>query len=153
MRADPWLIAAALALSACGGRTAPSPPAPAGARAAEGLALADSLGDLLSESIRADARLESADSLYASGASFVADGHRRMGLPRYAGVEPGGQVAISSMVIGVTRAQAWAAVEYRWFSTQDNVVREAQATVIFAPLAGTAGNPWRIIHTHSSIAR
>lgn len=145
---------AALTLGACGGRPPSPAPAPAvGARRAGDLALADSLGDLITESIRADARLEPADSLYSPGALFVADGHRRTEPPRFAGVEPGGQVAITSMEITITRAQAWAAVEYRWFSIRDNIVREAQATVVFAPAAGRTGNPWRITHLHSSIAR
>jgi len=113
--------------------------------------LADAAGDAITASLQADARGEDADSLYQPGAIIIADGHRRDLAPRYAGVEPGGAVAIGGMQVVVRDRLVWAVVDYRWYSTEDNVARQCQATVLLSPPDGTRG--FRIVHLHSSIAR
>lgn len=131
-------------------RTAPvnSPASPPAAAAAD---LADAAGDLITASLQADAAGDNADSLYLPGAIVIADGHRRDLPPRYAGVEPGGAVAIGGMQVAVRDRLIWAVVDYRWYSTEDNVARQCQATVLLSPPDGTRG--FRIVHLHSSIAR
>lgn len=113
--------------------------------------LADAAGDVITASLEADARQENADTMYIRGAIVVADGHRRDGPPRYAGVEPGGAVAVGGMQVVVRDKLIWAVVDYRWYSTTDNLARQGQATVLLSPPDGTRG--FRIVHLHSSIAR
>ncbi|HKV75947.1 MAG TPA: hypothetical protein VJN95_15615 [Gemmatimonadales bacterium] len=113
--------------------------------------LADAAGDVITASLQADARQEDADSLYLRGAIVIADGHRRDAWPRYAGVEPGGAVAIGGMQVVVRDRLIWAVVDYRWYSIADNLARQCQATVLLSPPDGTRG--FRIVHLHSSIAR
>ncbi|MEP6572036.1 MAG: hypothetical protein ABJD11_05045 [Gemmatimonadota bacterium] len=134
--------------SACSGNAAPRGSAPS--RSEEG-ALADSLADIVSAALRADARGETADSLYAQGALIVANGEHRTETPRYAGFERGGEVDIASSRIDVNGVFAWGYVEYRWLRTSDNRAEEGRATLILAPAPGSGR--WRIVHAHSSTQR
>jgi hypothetical protein len=155
------LPALLLALGCAGGSHAagpaparPSSPAattPPAEQSAANADLADAAGDAITASLEADARQENADTMYLRGAIVIADGHRREGPPRYAGVEPGGAVAIGGMQVVVRDRFVWAVVDYRWYSTADNVARQGQATVLLSPPDGTRG--FRIVHLHSSISR
>ncbi|MFI5209426.1 MAG: hypothetical protein ACHQ2E_03175, partial [Gemmatimonadales bacterium] len=110
-------LAAVVGLDACGAppRTPPSPQ-PAPVDSGDRLALADAAGDVITAALDADARLETADSLYSPAAQSIADGHYRTSPPRFAGLEAGGSLAVGSMQVVVRDSLVWAIVEYRWFS-------------------------------------
>jgi hypothetical protein len=111
-------------------------------------AVADQLTEMAMAALAADGRLEPAESLYANGAEMLADGRRRSGVPRFAGVEAGGEVVVGSVRVDVTDSAAWASIEYRWLAQGQNLIREGRATLVFARM-----NPdgrWRIMHAHSS---
>ncbi len=114
-------------------------------------ALADLAGEIVNQAMRADARLEAGDSLYAPGALIVADGERRNGLPRFAGIRPGGQVSIASSRVDITHSMAWVYAEYRWVATEGNQAGEGRATVVLVPALSRPG--WWIVHVHSSSMR
>ena len=103
---------------------------------------------LLTAALDADGRQEPADSLWDPEATVVANGVRRTGPPRFAGVEPGGEVAISSSRLEVRQSLVWVYLEYRWVSMKDGVAREGKATVLLTPRPDGSG--WRIVHAHSS---
>ena len=151
-RAREVFLGAVVALVACAAppRSTPSTQ-PAPAEDGDRLALADAAGDVITAALEADARLETADSLYSPAAQSIADGHFRTEPPRFAGLEAGGSLAVGSMQVVVRDSLVWAVVEYRWFSTRNDVARQALATILLSPPHGTTG--WRIVHTHSSTAR
>ena len=95
--------------------------------------------------LAADARGESADSLYVIGASVIANGRPRLAPPRYAGTGSGGQIAVNSILSEITPGLAWVAVRYEWVGP-NGVAEPAYATFVLEPLAGN----WRIKHVHSS---
>ena len=140
-------LALALACAGPGGTPATGAPAPASAPTE----LADQIGDLISGALHADARLERAESLYAPSALIIANGQRRTGVPRYAGIEPGGQIAVASSRVDITRVFTWGYLEYRWFSTEANRATEGRVTVLLAP--SEDGGQWQIVHAHSSTMR
>ncbi len=149
MRADLHLVLG-LWITACGASPQPTA-APSPRPGAATAAMADPILDVINEALRADARSERAESLYAPGVLIIADGQPRAGLPRYAGITSGGQVAVASSRIDLGRSFAWGYVEYRWFSTQENEAREGRATLVLAPAQGRPG--WWIVHAHSSTVR
>ncbi len=151
-RARRVCLGAATALAACAAPPHSTPSTqPAPAEADDRLALADAASDVITAALEADARLERADSLYSPAAQSIADGHYRTEPPRFAGLEAGGSLAVGSMQVVVRDSLVWAVVEYRWFSTRNDVARQALATVILSPPHGASG--WKIVHTHSSTAR
>lgn len=105
--------------------------------------------NLVTTVLLADARLEPATPLYAEGATTVANGEARHFPPRYAGLAPGGEVGITSSRVEVRQGVAWAYVEYRWISTAAGAAREGVATFVLVPAAG-GGVGWRVLHAHSS---
>lgn len=107
----------------------------------------DSLADLLTGALEADASLDPAGALYEAEAEVVANGERRFVPPRYAGIEPGGAVAVASSRVEFRGVIAWATVEYRWLST--SLTRAAEGRVTFVLVPDTSG-AWRIRHAHSS---
>lgn len=121
------------------------PPAPANFD----VPVADRIAELATTALQADARLEPADSLYGPDVEIIADGQRRIAPPRYAGIDPGGQIAVGSTRVDVTGNFAWALVEYRWLAADQNLLREGRATFVFARAAGSGR--WRIMHAHSSV--
>jgi len=137
-----------LALAGCASHPATPPVPPAPETLAGRSSPADLVADLVSTALESDARMESADSLYAPGAVLVAEGRRRTTVPRYAAVEAGGQLVVSASRVEVTGAFAWADVEYRWMDTARNLLREARATFILS--RGADGKTWKIVHAHSS---
>lgn len=135
----PAAVALVLAL-ACGGARPAAEPAPA-SRAD------DAISELLTAALEADARLETADSLYEPEAVIIAGGRRQYAPPRFTGLAPGGAVAIVSSRVEVRGTLAWAQVEYRWLSTAAGLAREGWATFV---VAQNDKGAWRIRHAHSS---
>jgi hypothetical protein len=140
------LLAATLA--ACSGSQAPA------------MSVAPQLADpdaevhvsaLLEAAVTGDPKGPDADSLYSPASTVVANGALRLSTPRFAGVQPGGSAAITTSEVSVREGFAWAMVEYRWFSTEQNQVRVGRATVVLAPRRG--GQGWWIVHAHSSTSR
>ena len=106
---------------------------------------------VLTAALAADSRLERADSLWDPGAPVIADGELRGEPPRFAGIGPGGQAAISVSRLEVRQSLVWVYLEYRWISTQDGTAREGRATVLLTPRG--EGTGWKIVHAHSSSVR
>lgn len=143
-----WPSAAALAwftMAACAGARPGLPPAATGA--AE---LADHLAERAAEALAADARLDRADSLYVQESEIIADGARRAGPPRFAGIAGRGQVSVGSSRVELAGAFALVLMEYRWLSAAEDLASEAHATVFFTR---QADGRWRISHAHSSAER
>jgi hypothetical protein len=92
MRAEACLVLSLLLTACGGGNPASGAPRPLDVDAEA----ADRVTDVITEALRADARMQRADSLYDAGAIIVADGERRTSVPRYAGISSGGQVAVGS---------------------------------------------------------
>ncbi|HEX9755551.1 MAG TPA: nuclear transport factor 2 family protein [Gemmatimonadales bacterium] len=129
-------------LAACGGASPPQ------AAVAVSMAPPDErLSEILLAALEGDARLETADSLLAQDATFVADGVQRLEPPRFAGLSPGGRVEITSTRIEVRSGMAWAQVAYRWISIAADRAAEGRATFV---LVSTSEGAWRIRHAHSS---
>jgi hypothetical protein len=95
----------------------------------------------------ADCHGKAADSLWDAEAIVVADGAIRDAPPRFAGVGPGGQVAITTSRLDLRQSVAWVFLEYRWSELNAGLVREGRATVLLTP--AKAGR-WTILHAHSS---
>ena len=104
----------------------------------------------IAAALAADGRGESADSLWDSEATVVADGEIRDDAPRFAGVAKGGQVAITQSRLDLRQTLAWVYLEYRWSELNAGLVREGRATVLLLP-AKNGG--WKIVHAHSSSRR
>ncbi len=109
----------------------------------------ESLMNLVTAALGADARLEPATPLYAEGATLIANGEVRHFPPRYAGLAPGGEVGITSSRVEFRQDVAWAFVEYRWISTAEASAREGVVSFVLVPATG-GGVGWRILHAHSS---
>jgi hypothetical protein len=106
---------------------------------------------VITAALDADRHMDAADSLWDSDATVIANGELRYAPPRFAGVEPGGEVAITSSRLEVRQSLVWVYFEYRWLSVKDGVAREGKATMLLTPRSGGAG--WRIVHLHSSTPR
>jgi hypothetical protein len=135
------LLAALVTSLACGRPALPPPEPPAPAPADDRVSL------VFSAALEADARLESADSLYEPDALIVANGVNRYAPPRFAGLGPAGAVGIASSRVEVRSGMAWAQIEYRWISTSAGLAREGRATFV---LVQNEQGAWRIRHAHSS---
>jgi hypothetical protein len=103
---------------------------------------------VLAAALDADRRFLTLDSLWDPDASVVADGSPRYAPPRFAGIDAGGEVAITGSRLEVRQSLVWVAFDYRWISIRDGVAREAKATALLTPRG--AGGGWRIIHLHTS---
>lgn len=139
-------LAVALALGGCTTTVTRTPVV----EAATPSSLEEPITAVIAAALDADRRLEPADSLWDPDATIIAGGVERYAPPRFAGVEPGGEVAITSTRLDVRSALAWVYVEYRWISLNEAVAREGRATVLLVPRAD--GRGWKITHTHSSVA-
>ncbi len=126
-----------------GGATLPSP-----IMSSAGQVVEENVSDFLTAVLRADSKLEVADSLYAEGAAIVANGEMRFVPPRFAGIESGGDVAITSSRLEVRSGVAWGFVEYRWVSAADGRTKEGRASFFLIPKPRGPG--WRVAHAHSS---
>jgi hypothetical protein len=111
-------------------------------------AVDDPVTAVLTSALEADDHMATADSLWDPDATVIANGELRYAPPRFAGIEPGGEVAITSSRLEVRQSLVWVYLEYRWLSVKDGLAREGKATVLLTPRAGGAG--WKIVHLHSS---
>lgn len=109
----------------------------------------ESLMNLVTAALAADARLEPATPLYAQGATLIANGEVRHFPPRYAGLAPGGEIGISASRVEIRQDVAWAVVEYRWIAPAKASAREGVVSFVLVPATG-GGAGWRILHAHSS---
>jgi len=130
-----------LVLSGCGGAARGPATTPAIVPAD------DRVSEVVTAAFEADARLEQADSLYQPEAEVIANGERRFAPPRFAGIEPGGAIAVASTRVEFRGGLAWSLVEYRWISTAAGRAVEGRATFILEP---DGLGSWRIRHAHSS---
>jgi hypothetical protein len=89
---------------------------------------------------------ESADTLLAPGAGFVAMGIPATRRPRLAGMLERGLGALEESSVEVSGGIAWAAIIYRWTPRSPGQPEIARATMVLVRLP--AG--WRIRHVHSS---
>lgn len=103
---------------------------------------------VLTAALDADRRMATADSLWDPEATVIANGEPRYAPPRFAGIESGGEVAITSSRLEVRQSLVWVYLEYRWLSLKDGLAREGKATVLLTPKGGVGG--WKIVHLHSS---
>ena len=108
------------------------------------------IGRTIELALEADAQGESADSLYAPYVTVIADGKLRRGIPRYAGVAGGGEIAITNTQLQIRGAAAWGNAEYRWASVQSNRAEVGRASFVLVPAQGR--DRWWIVQAHSSTA-
>ena len=106
---------------------------------------------VLTAALEADVRMAPSDTLWTPDATVVANGVLRYAAPRFAGIEPGGDVSITSSRLEVRQSLVWVSLEYRWMSMKEGTAREGRATVLLTPRPD--GRGWRIIHSHSSVAQ
>ena len=111
----------------------------------------DPITEVLTAAFAADCQLLPADSLWDPDAIVVADGELREGPPRFAGVGPGGQVAITNSRLELRQGLAWVYLEFRWSLLKEGLAREGRATVLLVP--GESRPGWKIVHAHSSTVR
>lgn len=114
-------------------------------------ALADRLAALAALVVESDGQPGPADTLFTPDAEVIADGRRRTGSPRFAGVGDRGRVVVGSTRVDVIGEFAWASLRYQWFSADENVIEEGQATLVLIGRPGTGA--WRVVHAHSSRGR
>jgi hypothetical protein len=106
---------------------------------------------VIEEALLADSRGQSADTLYAPYVTIVADGRLRRAPPRFAGVAPQGELAITNTQLQSRGGAAWSDVEYRWVSDQSNRFQLGRASFVLTPAQGRQG--WWIVQVHSSTVR
>jgi hypothetical protein len=106
---------------------------------------------IIEEAFQADSRSDPADSLYAPHAVIIAEGTVRRSSPRFAGVGPRGEIAITSTQLEIRGTAAWGDVEYRWVSDRNNQVRVGRASFVLTPARGRTG--WWVVHLHSSTGK
>lgn len=105
---------------------------------------------VINAALAADQRLDPADSLWSPDAAVIANGERRYAPPRFAGVSPEGDVAVTASRLEVRQSLVWVYLEYRSLAMKEGTLREGKATVLLTPRPGAAG--WWIVHLHSSTA-
>ena len=135
------LIPALLVGAACAGQPAARGPVP-------DPSVADRLAILATEALESDGGTAQSDTLFATDAEIIADGHRRSGSPRFAGVGERGRVVVGSTRVDLVGDFAWAMLRYQWLSADENLINEGQATLVLMRQPGTLS--WRVVHAHSS---
>ena len=105
------------------------------------------VSEVLEAIFTGDAKGTPNDSLFSPSGAVVANGTLRFSAPRLAGVQLGGESAITSTSVNVRESVAWGAVEYRWFSRDLNQVRVGRATVVLVP---RPKGGWWVDQLHSS---
>ena len=142
MRWTPGSLSLLLFAAACGHAQAVPPPV-----LSPGV-VEEPVTAVITAALDADRRMATADSLWDSEATVIANGELRYAPPRFAGIESGGEVAITSSRLEVRQSLVWVYLEYRWLSVKDGLARVGKATVLLTPQSGGVG--WRIVHLHSS---
>jgi hypothetical protein len=143
MRVEAALLGCALL--ACAGQHPPE------ARPMAGGASELQIGQTMEGALEADGRGDPGDSLYAPYATLIADGRLRRGVPRYAGLAAGGEVAITNTQLQIRGTVAWGTAEYRWAAGRGNAVSSGRASFVLVPAQGRQG--WWIVQAHSSTQR
>jgi len=138
------LIPALLLGVACAGQPAARSPLPDPVEA-------DQLAVLAAAVLEADGGTAQSDTLFAADAEIIADGHRRTGSPRFAGVGERGRVVVGSTRVDLVGEFAWAVLRYQWLSADENIINEGQATLVLMRQPGVRS--WRVVHAHSSQSR
>ena len=138
------LIPALLLGTACAGQPAARSPRP-------DPAVADRLAVLATAVVESDGGTAQSDTLFAADAEVIADGHRRSGSPRFAGVGERGRVVVGSTRVDLVGEFAWAVLRYQWLSADENIINAGQATLVLVRQPGTRS--WRVVHAHSSQSR
>ena len=137
-----------LAITGCGGQAG----GPAGAPPVYSPGVVEEpITSVLLAALDADRRFLTVDSLWDPEASVVADGSPRYAPPRFAGIEAGGEVAITASRLEVRQSLVWVAFDYRWISIREGMAREAKATALLTPRGPEGG--WKIVHLHTSTTR
>jgi hypothetical protein len=148
MRSTPDRLAALLLVVGCGGRTG----APASAPPVyDPGTVEEPITAVLVAALDADRQFTTVDSLWDPEATVVANGSLRYAPPRFAGIDVGGETAITSSRLEVRQSLVWVYFDYRWISVKEGTAREGKATALLTPRTKGAG--WRIIHLHSSTAQ
>ncbi len=147
-----WAPLALLLAAACAGATGPAAAhGPAPRVVAESPDAQGEVERVLEALVTRDGAGGAPDSLFAPDAIVLAGGNARLAAPRLAGVQAGGQSAITASQISVRDGVAWGVVDYRWFSTDQNLVRLGRATVLLLPRRTKPG--WWIAQLHSDLVR
>jgi len=144
MRSTPDRLAALLLVVACGGRSGAPPGAPP---VYDPGTVEESITAVLVAALDADRQFTTVDSLWDPEASVVANGSPRYAPPRFAGIDLGGETAITSSRLEVRQSLVWVSFDYRWISVKEGTAREGKATALLIP---RTGGGWRIIHLHTS---
>lgn len=135
-----------IAAPACTSRVIapPAEPVAMGQPSVETAAARDVVNSFVAAEARGD---ESADTLLAPDADFIATGIVRTSRPRLAGMTGRGEGSIEEARTDLAGSFAWVAVVYRWVGRTPDHAERARATfVLVRRLAG-----WRIRHVHSSM--
>lgn len=143
-------ITIVLLVAACHAGNPQQPMFTPGITVSIGAMQADSIaGELIDRLIASESELTESDSLYAPGATTIANGAIRNRVPRLAGVAVGGHVQLMSSRINAHAGFAWGILQYRWVPRfgSSGGIHIALATVVIAP---QADGTWRIVHLHSS---
>ena len=135
------LVGVLLLGAACAGQPAVRRPLPDPAEA-------DRLAVLATAALESDGGTAQGDSLFAPEAEIIADGHRRTGSPRFAGVGERGRVVVGSTRVDLVGEFAWAVLRYQWLSADENIINEGQATLVL--MRQPATRLWLVVHAHSS---
>jgi hypothetical protein len=103
--------------------------------------------DVVRAALRADAAGDAAaDSLFAPGASIVANARVRLRAPRLAGVGYGGHIVVAASSTTMEGRFAWVTLDYRWVNAEADNTAVGRATIVCQLVEGR----WRIVHLHSS---
>ena len=141
-----WILPS-LCLFAAGCGTAPAAPPVPPAPVVSPAAVEEPVTAVLVAALQADRAFQSVDSLWDPEATVVANGTLRYAPPRFAGIDAGGEVAITSSRLEVRQNLVWMYFEYRWISVKEGMARDGKATALL--LARPEGG-WKIVHLHSS---
>jgi hypothetical protein len=101
---------------------------------------------VISSALEGEAAGHPTDTLFVSSPLVVVNGMTRSSSPLFAGISPGGQVAITSSQVEIRSASSWGVVDYRW-ETSGGITREGRATFV---LTQVEPGHWQIQHVHSS---
>src|SRR5439155_3892258 len=139
------LLGCLLAAAGCVTRTTRA--GRAAAPAATAVGTPDRIDRLVRQALALDAAGDrTADTLYAPEAQVVANARARFAAPRFAGVGSGGKITVAAATVTLEGRFAWAMVDYRWTSSQQNVAEAGRATFI----CEEKPKGWKIVHVHSS---
>ena len=142
-----WILPSLLLAAACAPAPVVVPSVPAPAPVLSPGAVEEPVLAVLTAALDADRRFQAADSVWDPEATVVANGTLRYAPPRFAGIDAGGEAAITSSRLEVRQNLVWVYFEYRWISVKEGMARDGKATAL---LTLRDGGGWRIVHLHTS---